>query len=311
MVLRDHSYAVNTALGGRRVHNGGPTNLFSQFQHSRPVFNYDRQDCPRMASTLGLMPAQNPYCQQLKKTHIISAREYSLDLDAKSTRIDDITAVLPASARARRAPGPDTRGWRSSSHAADTAAARASAYDAAGNLKIAMCGHAEAQRDCGICVSAATDPLRRLRCGKVFAGAYRGPTGLFPARAAPCVLPGEGGSPRAPPSSRAESRAASLVRPVAPPRRSGLRASISSDRSISILPDLVSISTWMTKRRQYECGARIRRWTPAPTASSVPQRPRAPPLGGAELPREGARCGDDRQSSGGGISTTAAVWKCL
>ncbi|KAJ7478108.1 hypothetical protein FB451DRAFT_1556926 [Mycena latifolia] len=73
--------------------------------------------------------------------------EYTLYLSAESTPIDamHIPAAPPrpterspvyAPPPVRAAP-PRTRSWRSSSHAADTAAARASAYDAAGNLKIA------------------------------------------------------------------------------------------------------------------------------------------------------------------------------
>ncbi|KAJ7450155.1 hypothetical protein FB451DRAFT_1286288 [Mycena latifolia] len=172
--------------------------------------------------------------------------EYSLDLGAESTPIDEIIAVpIPAAPPPVPAAPPRTRSWRSSSHAADTAAARASAYDAAGNLKIAARGRAEAQRDCGICEGAAMDPVRTLCCGKVFCREHiedwlysPASTGLCPACAAPCILPGESGSPRAPPSSRVQSRAASPVRPVAPRRASGLRPSITSDPDVSILPDL-------------------------------------------------------------------------
>ncbi|KAJ7450148.1 hypothetical protein FB451DRAFT_1527807 [Mycena latifolia] len=77
---------------------------------------------------LGMMPAQ---------THVVNEpeEEYTLHLGAESMPIDAMH--IPAAPPPVPVAPPRTRSWRSSSHAADTAAARASAYDAAGNLKIA------------------------------------------------------------------------------------------------------------------------------------------------------------------------------
>ncbi|KAJ7478118.1 hypothetical protein FB451DRAFT_1452318 [Mycena latifolia] len=144
MVLRDYSLASlnrDTAVGGHRVHNGQIKNLShgqktktklparcsGLFAPKASTFSphHGRRDCPIEAWALGLMAAQNPHEPE---------EEYTLHLGAESTPIDAMH--IPAAPPPVPATPPCTRSWRSSSHAADTAAARASAYDAAGNLKI-------------------------------------------------------------------------------------------------------------------------------------------------------------------------------
>ncbi|KAJ7142325.1 hypothetical protein C8R44DRAFT_760502 [Mycena epipterygia] len=88
--------------------------------------------------------------------------EYSLDLGAEGTPQPEVDENAPAL--------PRTRSWRSSSH--DKEKTRSSAYDAAGNLKLAVRGRKEAQRDCGICEEVAVGPVRTECCGALFCRAH-------------------------------------------------------------------------------------------------------------------------------------------
>ncbi|KAJ7729838.1 hypothetical protein DFH07DRAFT_849519 [Mycena maculata] len=112
--------------------------------------------------------------------------EYSLDLGALSTPLpEDNPPVLPR-----------TRSWRALNHEADKQ--RSSAYDEAGNLKIAVRGRRAARDDCGICAERAASPVRTQCCGALFCRAHihdwvYGPaaTGLCPSCSAPCTLPSD------------------------------------------------------------------------------------------------------------------------
>ncbi|KAJ7203156.1 hypothetical protein GGX14DRAFT_652713 [Mycena pura] len=130
--------------------------------------------------------------------------EYTLDLGAETTPLGDDNAPVP----------PRTRSWRSSSHDRDKQ--RSTAYDAAGNLKIAARGRREAMRDCGICEEVAVKPVRTQCCGALFCKEHinawiYGPaaTGRCPSCEAPCILP--------PPTDSSYDTDATLRMSVPPP----------------------------------------------------------------------------------------------
>ncbi|KAJ6516698.1 hypothetical protein C8R47DRAFT_1313084 [Mycena vitilis] len=151
--------------------------------------------------------------------------EYSLDLGAE--------ASAPTTPQLGGDAPPRARNWRPAGQEREQQA-RSTAYDADGNLKVAMRGRKAAERDCGICAETAVSPVRTQCCGALFCRAHiddwiyaPASTGLCPACDAPCVLPPS--RPRSPsPSSPSaltsdananilDTRADSLRRPRTPP----------------------------------------------------------------------------------------------
>ncbi|KAJ6566756.1 hypothetical protein B0H19DRAFT_1138530 [Mycena capillaripes] len=111
--------------------------------------------------------------------------EYTLNLGGESTPLP--SDVGPAAPRARD--------WRPAGHESEQKA-RSSAYDAAGNLKVAVRGRRAAAKDCGICQEVAVEPVRTQCCGALFCREHiddwlfnPAATGLCPACNAPCLLP--------------------------------------------------------------------------------------------------------------------------
>ncbi|KAJ6550188.1 hypothetical protein B0H19DRAFT_1160579 [Mycena capillaripes] len=111
--------------------------------------------------------------------------EYTVDLGTEGV---DSTPPLDGAAPAR------TRSWRPTGQEREQKA-RSTAYDAAGNLKVAVRSRRAAERDCGICAQVAVEPVRTQCCDALFCKDHidqwlRSPaaTGLCPACDAPCVL---------------------------------------------------------------------------------------------------------------------------
>ncbi|KAF8192254.1 hypothetical protein K438DRAFT_864604 [Mycena galopus ATCC 62051] len=117
--------------------------------------------------------------------------EYTLDLGAETSRAstplppDD--TIGPSLVR--------TRSWRPEGVEREQKA-RSTAYDAAGNLKIAVRGRHAAERDCGICEEVAVAPVKTQCCGALFCRQHidewiyaPAADGRCPACKAPCVLP--------------------------------------------------------------------------------------------------------------------------
>jgi hypothetical protein len=77
--------------------------------------------------------------------------EYTLNLGAESTpvtpRLDNVDVGVDVGVSAPVPPR--TRSWRPAGHEGEQKA-RSTAYDAAGNLKVAVRGRRAAARDCGI-----------------------------------------------------------------------------------------------------------------------------------------------------------------
>ncbi|KAJ7921098.1 hypothetical protein B0H13DRAFT_2267969 [Mycena leptocephala] len=149
--------------------------------------------------------------------------EYTLNLGAESTpvtpRLDNVDMGVDMGVSAPVPPR--TRSWRPAGHEGEQKA-RSSAYDAAGNLKVAVRGRRAAARDCGICEEVAVNPVRTQCCGALFCREHiddwlyaPAATGLCPACSAPCVLPPSRGTSASPSSSPARARA--HARPRTPP----------------------------------------------------------------------------------------------
>ncbi|KAF7354091.1 hypothetical protein MVEN_01096500 [Mycena venus] len=180
--------------------------------------------------------------------------EYTLDLGAESVATTPLLDNAPAPSPVR------TRSWRPDGVERDQKA-RSTAYDSAGNLKIAVRGRRAAARDCGICEEVAVAPVRTQCCGSLFCKQHidewiYAPTadGRCPSCKAPCVLPpsrplspsGQSnpisdniltdslrrGRPRTPPTSRSHSQSHSPSPSVLTSRSSTLANGIDVDSAV-------------------------------------------------------------------------------
>ncbi|KAF7358840.1 RING-type domain-containing protein [Mycena sanguinolenta] len=99
--------------------------------------------------------------------------EYTLNLGAETSRSatplpSDSESSPNISAKSPPSPSPvRTRSWRPEGVEREQKA-RSTAYDAAGNLKIAVRGRKAAANDCGICEEVAVEPVKTQCCGALF-----------------------------------------------------------------------------------------------------------------------------------------------
>ncbi|KAJ6492082.1 hypothetical protein C8R45DRAFT_1212922 [Mycena sanguinolenta] len=149
-----------------------------------------------------MAPKPKPAGMKLAMPEYTPELEYTLNLGAEISRS---TTPLPSDSESTtnadvkpKPPSPSpvrTRSWRPEGVEREQKA-RSTAYDAAGNLKIAVRGRKAAANDCGICEEVAVEPVKTQCCGALFCRQHidewiYAPTadGRCPACKAPCVLP--------------------------------------------------------------------------------------------------------------------------